>query len=443
MDRDLEYRLQQLHGSNGPPQYQPHYQPQYQPMAPAARPPPPLRAAHYHQQPQQQEMASYAYALPPQGAYAPPPQGAYALPPTQPMAAAAAQQPARAAQARDQRSKKRRTNLKSHLMTWSMMIVSTAIYLVVGAAVFTQYEGWTVTDSVYFCVVTMSTVGYGDLSPTTDGTKLATVFFILVGIIGVFSQIANAFQSISTPVTSAGRDILERCCPRRKVDIDGDGTADFSYPLPAPLYYAKNLLPSVLLNATLQGLSALAYSHLEGWTYLEALYHCVVTATTVGYGSPLILTQEGRVWSCVHILISVILLGELISTFGTLSAERAAIVKRLQQLERKLDPDLLTGLLSHAADLRPRVAQTGSLSELEFAIAMMLELQMVSIDQVRPFILQFRELDADHSGEINAVDLDAAIKAKTAENAPSKSPNRHRQVSPTALVAQYTSSLSR
>ena len=38
---------------------------------------------------------------------------------------------------------------------------------------------------VYFCVVTMSTVGYGDFSPETALGKVYTIFYLFIGI-GIF-----------------------------------------------------------------------------------------------------------------------------------------------------------------------------------------------------------------------------------------------------------------
>ena len=35
-------------------------------------------------------------------------------------------------------------------------------------------EGWSVLDSIYFCVTTVATVGYGDVVPSRDASKLFT-----------------------------------------------------------------------------------------------------------------------------------------------------------------------------------------------------------------------------------------------------------------------------
>ena len=62
------------------------------------------------------------------------------------------------------------------------------LVLTVGVIFYTQVEHWTVLNAIYFCVVTLATVGYGDITPTTDLGKMFTIVYIIVGlaIIGGF-----------------------------------------------------------------------------------------------------------------------------------------------------------------------------------------------------------------------------------------------------------------
>lgn len=53
----------------------------------------------------------------------------------------------------------------------------------VGAALYHWLEGWSWLDSVYFVVITLTTIGYGDFAPTKPITKILTIFYGLNGII--------------------------------------------------------------------------------------------------------------------------------------------------------------------------------------------------------------------------------------------------------------------
>lgn len=63
-----------------------------------------------------------------------------------------------------------------------VLLVSTFLLLATGTIVYTLLEGWSPLDSLYFCVVTLATVGFGDYTPTTDLAKLFTIGYIITGI---------------------------------------------------------------------------------------------------------------------------------------------------------------------------------------------------------------------------------------------------------------------
>jgi len=61
--------------------------------------------------------------------------------------------------------------------------VYVVIILGVGAAVYHWLEGWDWLDSFYFVVITLTTIGYGDLTPATAVGKLVTIFYGINGIV--------------------------------------------------------------------------------------------------------------------------------------------------------------------------------------------------------------------------------------------------------------------
>lgn len=69
------------------------------------------------------------------------------------------------------------------IFAFSMIALATVTFWLV--------EGWSLLDAAFFSVVTISTVGYGNLVPETAVGKLFAMFYILVGL-GVFVAAASA-----------------------------------------------------------------------------------------------------------------------------------------------------------------------------------------------------------------------------------------------------------
>ena len=65
--------------------------------------------------------------------------------------------------------------------TRALMLLASLV-LIVGVVFYVNVEHWSFLNALYFCVVTLGTVGYGDITPTTDVGKLFTVIYIIVGL---------------------------------------------------------------------------------------------------------------------------------------------------------------------------------------------------------------------------------------------------------------------
>ncbi|MCZ6701740.1 MAG: potassium channel family protein [Ignavibacteria bacterium] len=70
------------------------------------------------------------------------------------------------------------------------------VLLAAGIIYYSLAENWSIVDSIYFCIMTISTVGYGDLLPTSDFSKIFTVIYSVLGIgvfVGIVTKIAQSF----------------------------------------------------------------------------------------------------------------------------------------------------------------------------------------------------------------------------------------------------------
>ncbi len=62
------------------------------------------------------------------------------------------------------------------------ILITVFLVILIGTLFYMKVEKWNLIDSVYFWVITLTTVGYGDLSPTTPISRIFTVVYILIGI---------------------------------------------------------------------------------------------------------------------------------------------------------------------------------------------------------------------------------------------------------------------
>ena len=102
-------------------------------------------------------------------------------------------------------------------MNLILVVIASALggLLVVGTVSYHYLEGWDWNESFYFTVCTLTTIGYGDLHPSTDASRLFTAFFAPSGV-GVALA---SFGMLGTIYLRRGERILARMAePDKKAD---------------------------------------------------------------------------------------------------------------------------------------------------------------------------------------------------------------------------------
>jgi len=88
--------------------------------------------------------------------------------------------------------------------TKALPVVAGALVLT-GTLFYWRFEDWTIVEALYFSVVTLTTVGYGDLAPTTAETQIFTIIYILTGFGVLVALLTSVAQQYLIQKAESGR----------------------------------------------------------------------------------------------------------------------------------------------------------------------------------------------------------------------------------------------
>jgi hypothetical protein len=320
-----------------------------------------------------------------------------------------------------------------------------AAYLLISIIAFSfVFEHWTIIDSMYFAVVTFTTTGYGDISPSTASGKLFCVLFALSGVavlaiaLGVVgSKIVEAeVLSISAAEAEIVKDVsavFHRASKLEKQKGFADShrknsqdSSSFSYltDYDDPTQSFRDRFDAIVhpclgtrrwctmfLGMMARYLPALAplflgsfiIGHYEGWNWEDTIYYCVVTTTTIGYGDLTPQQQSTKLFAVLFIPLAVGAMGHFLGTVANFIMEQRIRVyhKRLWRHELTLE------------DLRAMSSSPdGTVTELDFLVFMLQAMKKVDCDLINKIREHFHNLDLTHSGTLVRRDLELMAKRK-------------------------------
>lgn len=97
--------------------------------------------------------------------------------------------------------------------------------LAVGTAAFSWLEGWSLLDSLYFTLYTVTTVGYGDLTPSPENRLFTAVFILVCATLAIacIGVIGNWIVSRLQRRSAENRAGESSDRARRAMQVLGDG----------------------------------------------------------------------------------------------------------------------------------------------------------------------------------------------------------------------------
>uniref|UniRef100_A0A7S3YWS4 Potassium channel domain-containing protein n=1 Tax=Lotharella globosa TaxID=91324 RepID=A0A7S3YWS4_9EUKA len=229
-------------------------------------------------------------------------------------------------------------------------------YFVIGIGAMSGLEGWSTLDSVYFAMATASTVGYGDRTPTSDGSKVFVAFYALVGVAFAASGLGVLFDSFMEAQERATIKALQSIRDNRGVNpyatLNGpalDASEGANEVQPNALYktLSRGVCTSNWCIVALHVLiGMLVFQAIEKVRYVDAFYWAAITTLTVGYGDVTPKTEGGKAFAIFFMIASLLIVtrvvGKFMESYTTRreARRRKVLIRTLfrDAFERKGDP---------------------------------------------------------------------------------------------------------
>lgn len=275
-------------------------------------------------------------------------------------------------------------------------------YLAVGTICFSfvmkQIKGEKVNvilDAVYFCIVTMTTVGYGDLVPNSVTSKLLACAFVFSGMAVVGLMLSKGADYIAEK-----QEILLIKALHMHQTL---GPSEILKEIETnKVRYKCFTMMALLIVLIIVGTAFL--SKVEKLDIVDAFYCVCSTITTLGYGDKSFSTKAGRVFAIFWILTSTLCLAQFFCYIAELNTE-----SRQKDLVKWVLTRRTTNVDLEAADLEG----DGIVGAAEFVLYKLKEMGKINQEDILLFMDEFENLDFDQSGTLSGCDLKLAQSAQT------------------------------
>uniref|UniRef100_A0A667WSU8 Potassium two pore domain channel subfamily K member 2 n=1 Tax=Myripristis murdjan TaxID=586833 RepID=A0A667WSU8_9TELE len=128
---------------------------------------------------------------------------------------------------------------------------------------------WDLSSAFFFAGTVITTIGFGNISPHTEGGRIFCIVYALLGIPLFGFLLAGVGDQLGT--------IFGKGIARVEMFVQWDISQTKIRVISTLLFVLFGCLLFVALPAAI-------FKHIEGWSALESLYFVVITLTTIGFG---------------------------------------------------------------------------------------------------------------------------------------------------------------
>ncbi|NXA13335.1 KCNKG protein, partial [Sapayoa aenigma] len=198
----------------------------------------------------------------------------------------------------------------------------------------TNPSNWDFSNSFFFAGTVVTTIGYGNLSPSTVAGQIFCVFYALFGV-----PLNLAFLNQLGKGLNAHLLTLERW-------VQKPGRAQVQYQFMICFHYFKTMFPP------------LVFSYVEGWSYGEGFYFTFITLSTIGFGDYVVGTNPNKHYIPVYRSLTAIWIVFGLAWLALVFNVGANLMEKFLQLKwHKSDLSLAEGATTKLEDEpeRPRI----------------------------------------------------------------------------------------
>lgn len=286
----------------------------------------------------------------------------------------------------------------------SKRLMAFVAYIGISGAIISALEGWSLLDAFYFAVVTATTVGYGDLVPRRNITKVFVCGYAVLSCCLIATLLSSMVSSVIDTQSALGVRLQNALSGHRHGLREESAIPEGQYLVrnaEAEEVRARNrciatgvlLLVACVLGAIMYGLL------LQKLSPIDTLFLLVATLTTVGYGDVHPETRAGKFFAVAWLVFSSIGLANLLSQYSEWK-----VCQRHTEMAREVMSSRMSEQTYNTFDEN----RDGMLDETEYLAFVLTKMEKTTSDEIAAIRERFSELDQDGNGLItkNELDLD-------------------------------------